>query len=112
ERAERVSPARILGLDLLRRQCQLDPERDEPLLGTVVDIALDLSAAAALSVDPEGPSFGQLLERGAQVAAEAVVLERGQRIRACRLDQRRILREVAVVDDGKPPVPAFDSGDR
>ena len=70
----------IVARDVLGRQRELDPQRDQALLGAVVDVALDLPPSAAFSVDAEHAGLSQFGERQAEIVAEPVVLERGQRV--------------------------------
>src|SRR5205085_11329237 len=88
-----------VGVEPLGNQAEPHAQRDETLLGAVMDVALDLTALTVPDRDDPGPRLRQLLERAAQAADEAVVLERIQGVRPGRLDEGRILREARVVQD-------------
>ena len=88
-------------------------ERDEALLGTVVQVALDPAARGVARRDEAGARRLQLRVASAQLGIEPVVLER-QRGRGPRgPHQLRLLAQRPVVHDGcQLRTPALDLGRR
>ena len=90
---------RLVGAELRLEQPQLERERDQPLLGAVVQVALEALALAVAGLDDPGPRAAQLLQPGAQLHLQARVLERdagGGRDAVEQLglvEQRRVVHE-------------------
>jgi len=55
---------------------ELDPERDEALLGAVVDVAFNASALAISGFDDARPRRSQIVELGQRFGAEPFVVDR------------------------------------
>src|SRR3954466_15364298 len=121
ERAVELAPRGVerapaeLGIvrELAPRQAELERQRDEPLLGAVVQVALEAAALAHRDLDEPGAGGLQLFDPGPQLGLEALVLEleggRGGR----GADEARIVAQGGVVDDGADALAvALDLGDR
>ena len=80
--------ARLRAPEARRRELELDAQADEPLLGAVVEVALDPPALAVGRRDDPRARLGELLERPAQVGHQALVLKHDERVRARRGEQR------------------------
>ena len=76
---------------------QDDAEADEPLLGAVVEVALELAAGGVAGLDDPGAARPQIGEPRAQVGLQALVLERDPGRRGDRADQLRLVAERRVV---------------
>ncbi len=74
-------------------------ERDEPLLGAVVQVALEPAALGGPGLDDPGARGAQLLDPGAQLGLQALVLDREARGGRDRADELRVVAERAVVHD-------------
>ena len=96
------------------REPHVQRHRDEPLLGAVVEVALQ--AAALLQADAEHPLArgAQLLDLRAQLGVQPLVLERERGRRADRVHVRRPARPApGVVDDRRHALAvALDLGHR
>ena len=66
------------------RQPQVQRERDEPLLGAVVEVALEPAPLVVAGLDDARARGAQLLEPGAQLGLQPLVLERERGRRADR----------------------------
>ena len=83
----------LLGLQLLAREAEMHAERDEPLLGGVVEIAADPA--------PLGVGGGESARLGgAQLALESPGLDGEQRRRGRGVDELRVLGESVVRVEG------------
>ena len=78
---------------------QLERERDEPLLGAVVQVALEPAALGVAGRDDALARRLHLGEPGLRLRQEALVLEGHRRRGAHRLDHLRVVVERRVVDD-------------
>ena len=81
------------------RLAQLEGERDETLLGTVVEIALDAPPLGVGRLDQPRPGRPDVVELGADLGLETLVDEAQARRRAGRLHQVGILVQGRVVQD-------------
>ena len=107
---------RLGGLGVLAqaaaRQAHVEGHRDQPLLGAVVQVALQ--APALLQADAEHPLArrAQLLDLRAQLGVEALVLERQRGGRADRVDVAPLLVEQdgVVHERGDAAAVALDLG--
>ena len=76
-----------------------------------MEVSLQAPALGVAGLDDPRARLAQLLELGAQLGQQPLVLERQARRSRDRLQQRRILGERGVVDDGGDPFsPAFEHG--
>src|SRR3954452_17011720 len=99
--------------ELALRQAELERERDEPLLGAVEEVALEPPALAHRDLDEPRARGLQLLDPGAQLGLEALVLElqRGRGGRGAH--ETRVVAQRGVVEDGADALAvALDLGDR
>ena len=96
---------RRLVLEAFALQRELDAQRHEPLLGSVVHVALDPPSRLVGHGDDPGARCRQLPDRGGQPAHEPAVLEDHERVGRRGLQQRRVLRERGVGVDGRDPPP-------
>ena len=101
---EQLARERRVAVELAPREAQLDRERDEPLLGAVVEVALEAPALEHRDVDEPRARALELLDAGAQLGLE-VVAQAG--------DAEDLLRkvgahkpDVAIVDVKMPPTPS------
>ena len=78
---------------------QLQRERDEPLLGAVVQVALEPAALGVAGRDDALARRLHLGEPGLRLRQQTLVLERDRRGRAHRLDHLGIVVQRRVVDD-------------
>ena len=60
---------RRVGVEALAREAQVDVQHDEPLLGAVVEVALDPVELARLGVEDRRAALAQDLDLAAQLAA-------------------------------------------
>ena len=80
-------------------QLQVQGECQQPLLGAVVEVALDSSALPVAGLDDARARGAQLLEPGAELGVEALVLHPQPRRGGDRGDQLLGVVEPPVVDD-------------
>ena len=73
---EQLLRRRGVGVELLAREPQVERQRDQPLLGAVVEVALEAAALVVGGLDDPRPRRAQLLDPGAQLDVQALVLER------------------------------------
>ena len=78
-----------------REHADLHPQRDQPLLGAVVKVALDLAPRLALRLGDQERRLGNSL----------VLLESAAGTGRHRLEERRLLQDRHVVHQGGPPDP-------
>ena len=98
-------------VELLLEQVELDPQRHEPLLGPVVEIALDPSPLAIGRRDYSRAGPLDLRQGGADPVGQALVLERDERIAGDRLDVLLLVGQGLVMDDRRDgPAAAPDVG--
>ena len=71
---------------------------DEPLLGAVVEVALELAAGGVAGLDDAGARGAQVAQAGAQVGLQALVLERDPGRGGDGADELRLVLERGVVD--------------
>ena len=90
-----------LGVTVQPRTKQPEPqrERDEPLLGAVVEVALESPARRVAGIDDARTRGAKLLELRAQLGVEPFVLERERGGRTHRPDQLALVLERDVVHD-------------
>src|SRR3954468_6477405 len=102
-----------VGLGLALRHAELERQRHEPLLGAVVEVALEPAALAHRHLDEPRPRGLQLLDPRAELRLEALVLELERRRRGRRAHEARVVAQRGVVDDGADALAvALDLGDR
>ena len=87
------------------QQPQVERERDELLLGAVVQVALQPPARGVGGLHDAGARDPQVLDAGAQVGLQPLVVERQRRGRRGRVDELRRRVELGVVDDRRHPAP-------
>ena len=97
-----------LGVTVQPRTKQPEPqrERDEPLLGAVVEVALESPARRVAGIDDARTRGAKLLELRAQLGVEPFVLERERGGRTHRPDQLALVLERDVVHDRRHPLAA------
>ena len=81
------------------QQLQFQRQRDELLLGAVVQVALDFLARGVRGFDDPHPRGAQLLDARAQVGLQPLVVERQRGRGGGRLDELGARLEVRAVDD-------------
>ncbi len=81
------------------QQAQLERERNELLLGTVVQVALDPPARRVGRLHDPQSRDAQLLQPRAQVGLQALVVDRQRRCRRSRLHELAGGVQRGVVDD-------------
>ena len=100
------APAGSLGMGLheLAGELQLDPERHEPLLRAVVQVALDAPAFEVRGRHDPPARLAQLPQRRAKLRLEALVLERHEGEPAGHVgDHRRVGQRRVVHENRHPP---------
>jgi hypothetical protein len=80
QRANHFGTRRVITRKLVSCDRELDPKGNQALLGAVVKVTLELEAFAVLDRAGTGPGFRQRFERGTELAAEVVVLQRSKGI--------------------------------
>ena len=85
------------------QQAQVERERDELLLGAVVQVALDLAAGVVGRLDDPAPRVAQLLEPGPQVGLQALVVDRQRGSRGRGVHELGRGVELGVVHDRRHP---------
>ena len=109
----RVDQRRRFGRRLLR---DLEPhrQRDQALLGAIVEVALDAPALGVGSLHDARPRGPHLLELGSDLGGQPLVLEGESRRIADRFDETRILDlDQRVVDeDAEQFAVTLEPGDR
>ena len=86
-------------------------QRDEPLLRAVVEVALEPPPLDVGGLDEPEPGGAQLLEAGAQLGLQALVLEREAGGGDHRVDELGMVAERGVVHDrGDRPAGPLDGG--
>jgi hypothetical protein len=84
-------------------QPQVEGERDELLLGPVVQVALDPPARGVPGLHDAHARDAQILHPGPQVRLQALVVERERGRRGGGLDELGARVELRVVEDGRHP---------
>ena len=87
-------------------RAQVERERDEPLLGAVVDVPLDPAPLLVPRGDDAPARLLHLHELRAHLRVQARVLEREPSRRRGGLEELRLVVERAVVDDHRDPLAA------
>ena len=106
---ELLAPRRVARM----RPCeqpQLQRQRDEPLLGAVVQVALEPAALGVAGRDDALARRLQLGEPRLGLGVQALVLERDRRRGADRLDQLGVVVERRVVDERRHSRPSRSTG--
>ena len=93
----------ILARERGGRQSQLQAQRQQPLLRTIVQIALDLLARVLLGGESARPRVREVVDRLVELVSEAVVLQRRQRIGANAQKQSTIPGQRRVVNHSDAP---------
>ena len=88
------------GRDLGAGDPEGEREVDQPLLGAVVEVALDPAALGVAELHDPGPGGADLLELGPDLGLEALVLDRQAGGGGDRLDQLGLVVQGGVVDQG------------
>jgi hypothetical protein len=85
---------------------ELEPhsEREEPLLGAVVQVALEPPPLLVAGADDPGARLAKLVELGSELGLEPCVLEGQSCGGTGGLEERRLVDEVELVDDDGEPV--------
>ena len=105
-RVERAGP---VGVELGAQQPQREREHDEPLLGAVVEVALEPPARGVAGLDGPGARRAELLELRARLRLQALVVEREAGGGADVLEQPRVVEQLGAVDeDGDRPPAAHE----
>ena len=85
-----------VGVELAARQAQVHGERHQPLLGAVVEVALDPAPLGVAGVDDAGARGAQLLDLGAQLGLQPLVLQGERAARhPARVDQPPLVGQEA-----------------
>ena len=98
--ASRASRVRVVA-ELRLEQAELERQRDEPLLGAVVQVALEPLALLLAGLDDARARAPQLLEPGAQLGLQPGVLERDPGGRAHGVEQLGLVARAP----GRGPAP-------
>ena len=88
-----------VALPALAGELQLEHQRDEPLLGAVVEVAAEAPPLGVAGLDDPRARGAQRLEPGAQLGLEAGVLERERGGAGRRAQQFGLLGQLRVVDE-------------
>ena len=96
-------PGRVIGDRV--QQAQLDPQRDELLLGAVVQVPLDPLPLGVLGLDQPSPGRPQVVDRGAQLGGQPRVAQHQPGLRS-ELGQQLVLGR------GDGLVPGLEHGQR
>ena len=111
-RLEQPPGGRRVERELALGEAELQRERDEPLLGAVVQVALEPAALEHRDVDEPRARALELLDAGAQLGLEALVLELQRGRRGRRAHEARVVAQRRVVDDRADELAvALDLGD-
>ena len=89
--------------ELGAQQPQREREHDEPLLGAVVQVALEPAALGVAGFDGPGARRAELLELRARLRLQALVVEREAGGGADLLEQPRIVEQLGVGGRGRRP---------
>ena len=109
--ARRPSGGGLVAVQLGLQQPQVERQRDELLLGAVVEVALDPAAGVVGGLDDAHARDAQLLDAGAQVGLQALVVDRQRGAGGGGVDELRPGVELGVVDDrGDAAAVALDRG--
>ena len=81
------------------QQAERKREHDEPLLGAVVQVALEPLALGVARGDGPGACRSQLLELSARLGLQALAVEREARGGADVLEQLRVVAQFGSVDE-------------
>ena len=96
---EELGGAVRLRAELRAGELQREPEREQPLLRAVVEVALEPPPLLVAGADDAGSRGAQLGELRAQLRLQPLVLEREPGGRAGRGEQRAPLEQRGVVDE-------------
>src|SRR6187200_3705234 len=88
-----------IDLELAPREPELQRQRHQPLLGAVVEVALEASALEHRDLHEPRPRAAEVLEARVELGLEALVVERERRRGGGGADQPALLAERRVVDD-------------
>src|SRR3954467_12337474 len=88
----------LIAGDLLLEQAELERERDQPLLGTVVQVALQSLPLPLSCLDHASAGSLQLLQMRLLFGLQACVLERNASCRRYRAEELRLVVEDRIVD--------------
>ena len=99
ELAQALDAALGIAPDDLLGQLELDPQRDEPLLGAVVQVALDPAPLVLGAGRDAGARELQLAHRRLGLGGQPLVLEHDGGHRGAGLEQLRARSRALVVDD-------------
>ena len=104
---------RLVAVELGLQQPQVQRQRDELLLGAVVEVALDPPAGVVGGLDDAHARDPQLLHAGAQVGLQPLVVDRQRGAGGGGVDELGPGVELGVVDDrGDAAAVALDRGPR
>ena len=95
---QRVERLRI-GAGLVAGEPDREPQAEQRLLGTVVEVALDPSPLGVGRVDQPHARLADLVQARAQLGLQARVLQRQLRGGGHRPEQLRILQQRGVIDE-------------
>ena len=96
--------------DRRAQHAQLEGEREQLLLGAVVEVALDAPAGVVGGLDDAQPRDAQILHACAQVRLQPLVVDRQRRRRGGSEDELGARVERRVVDDGRYAAPVLLDG--
>ena len=103
----------LVAVELRLQQPQVERQRDELLLGAVVEVALDPAARVVAGLDDAHARDPQLLDAGAQVGLQPLVVDRQRGAGGGGVDELGPGVELGVVDDrGDAAAVALDRGPR
>jgi hypothetical protein len=94
-----LSPACLV--ELVLDVAELEAERDEALLRSVVEVALEAAALLVGRGDDPGPRLLDLSQLAADLDPEPGDLDREPRVQDHRVEQARRLEQRGVVEDGR-----------
>ena len=103
EPAQRRGALRVLAVGLLGHQLELDAQRDEPLLGAVVEVALDPAALVVGGRLDARARVADLAQERARLRRQPLVVERHERVRRRGRDERVVVAQPGVVRRSPPP---------
>ena len=89
-----------VALQLALGQAELERQGDEPLLGAVVQVALEAAALEGRDVEQPGAGTLELLDAGPQLGLQALVVERQAGGPGDHADELGLLDQRLLVDDG------------
>jgi hypothetical protein len=92
-----------IGMDLRFDQTQVERDRDEPLLGAVMEIPLESAALGVAGRHDASARLAQIVHVRLQLGVEAAVLESQSGGRSHRLEQLGGVAKRRIVDDRRDP---------